>query len=582
MAFFPYPQLEEEDSVFRWKNDVLHSLIMSTVLLITIAYIVGMSIDIALSEWMVAFFSTVIYVSVLIVGISNRIQAKVKLVALVLIYHFLGLGLLLLLGIHGSGFLFLFVSPLIVGLLYSIKEVIKFGLFSLLTLLLLSIPVLIDFPPLKLGIRDYEIPSWISDISNYFVLSFMMSISVSALINHLNESLLKRKELTDELLEKQEKLVLEKQRAEELEKLKSSFLANMSHEIRTPMNSIVGYSFLLRSEMKVTERIGEYLDMIQTSSSDLLRLIDDIIDISRLESNQLTIVNQRVVLDDFMKSVHTALLDSKAYKSKNIEVRLVAANENPSLIIIIDDVRLRQILNNLLFNALKFTEEGFVELNYDVESGANMLHVRITDTGIGISKEDQKTIFSSFRQGSTEGINAGTGLGLSIVKGLVKLMKGTIKLDSEPGRGSSFKLELPFESSTQKHSSPTTDTEVPDFKDKLFIVAEDDEFSFKLMSRFLEATGATVMHAENGKVLLEVLENNVPDAILLDINMPVMDGYEAAEKIKIKYPGIPLIAQTAFAMAEEKSRCIELGCNGFITKPISRPDLFHALMTILT
>lgn len=400
----------------------------------------------------------------------------------------------------------------------------------------------------------------------------------------LNEEYLSQNEELHKNLEKMEKILKEleqaKAKAEESDRLKSAFLANMSHEIRTPMNSIIGFADLLRKN-KDTEKADTYLDVIQGSSKKLLRLIDDIVDISKIESNQLKIEESWCNLFQILSSSVSSFKESKIFKSKTkLEFKLHANKKYEDVLIKIDPVRLRQIVDNLVSNAIKYTEQGVVSVEYDIDEKENKLSLKIKDTGIGIKEEDQDKVFMRFIQADTGRVKIGTGLGLSITKGLIELMNGEIRLKSEYGKGSEFIVQLPLsEIQSIKQEENKIDDDEPDydFTNKLIYVAEDDLSSYLLIEEVLTETGAEVKHAFNGKLLLDLIETRIPNIILLDINMPVINGYEFLEEYKKKNLNIPVIAQTAYAMKNEKESCLKLGCSDYISKPINSKVLLQKI-----
>jgi len=391
----------------------------------------------------------------------------------------------------------------------------------------------------------------------------------------LNEEYLAQNEELQNNLEKTENLIHDlekaKRKAEESDRLKSAFLANMSHEIRTPMNAIVGFSELLGRE-NPTKKSEVYVKHVKNAGNKLLRIIDDIIDISKIESGQLTIEENECNISELMYEILDLYKENSLCKSKGLVLSLSVAKELENVTIKTDSVRLRQVIENLLSNAIKYTEKGSITLKLDLNQDKKKLIFSIKDTGIGIPAEDHKKVFDRFMQSYSKELQEGTGLGLSICKGLVDLMGGEIWFESEVDKGSVFHFTVPFvPHNGQKQETKNTVEKSRDynFSDKLIYIAEDDLPSFMLVKEILENTGAQLIHAENGVVLLENVKHKVPDLILLDINMPLLNGFAVMDKLaELNLQSIPVIAQTAYAMEDEKKRCLEAGCSDYISKPL--------------
>jgi len=376
-----------------------------------------------------------------------------------------------------------------------------------------------------------------------------------------------------------EELKDQKHKAEQADKLKSAFLANMSHEIRTPMNSIVGFSQILSQPDLDNKSRLEYAEYISNSSDLLLKIINDILDIAKIESGQLKIAYSNFNLNSLMNKIGVQASEMKKNKKKeHIEIRVLKYYEDTDLYINSDPYRLEQVLINLVNNAIKFTAAGVVELGYRITEN-NMLEFFVKDTGIGIPVEKKQMIFERFTQ--IEEVNnkqyEGTGLGLSISKSIIELLKGKIWVESFPACGSIFYFEIPF-SVNQKirfdevyvSSSPI---DYGYFKGKKLLIAEDVDYNFLLLREALKSFEMCLIRAYNGSEALKILnEQNDIEIVLMDMRMPVMDGYEATRKIKSQNAGIKIIATTAYAIMGDREKCIEAGCDYYLAKPI-RIDL---------
>lgn len=377
----------------------------------------------------------------------------------------------------------------------------------------------------------------------------------------------------------QQDLLLAKTKAEESDRLKSAFLANMSHEIRTPMNAILGFSDLLTSTNVVAEKQVNYKNIIRDRCHDLLHIVNDILDISRIESGEIEIYETETSVNTVIRELKTqyesklAIDPSKFDIHLNIEFGLKDEDDY----ILTDDVRVKQILSNLLENAIKFTHEGTIKLAYYPPVG-DQIHFYVSDTGIGIAKEQHKLIFERFRQ-SDEGATrkyGGNGLGLSIVNGFVNRMNGQINLDSEVGIGTTFHVILPYKR-VQKNSS-TISTSISavscKWQGKKILIIEDDKESREYLSEVFSDTGVECTCSGDGITAIHQINNNVFDLVLLDIQLPDYNGIDVLKKIRT-VTQIPVIAQTAYAMADDRKKYLDNGFTDYISKPINAQLLFE-------
>jgi PAS domain S-box-containing protein len=381
-------------------------------------------------------------------------------------------------------------------------------------------------------------------------------------------------------------LVIAKEKAEESDKLKTAFLTSMSHEIRTPMNHIIGFlDFLKDPELPSTER-EEYVQIIHDSSQVLLRLIDDIIDIAKIESGQLMINPSVFALHDLVFSIWKTYNDIRIKRNRLAVDFSLHPLTNKGIIIRSDAVRLQQILSNLLDNAFKFTEEGQIELGYDTDS-QNNLSFYVKDTGPGIDPSKHELIFVRFRQldYSTTKKHGGTGLGLAITKGLVELLGGTISLESGPGKGSVFRFNLPGVI-VKKMINPEPETEANavnyDWTGKTFLIVEDESTNFSLLTIMLRGSKARIIWARDGEEAVDLVDKRSDiDLVLMDIRLPGMDGYQTTKLIREIRPSLPVMAQTAYAMDVEINLAMEAGCRDYITKPIEKKLLLQKISALL-
>jgi PAS domain S-box-containing protein len=382
-------------------------------------------------------------------------------------------------------------------------------------------------------------------------------------------------------------LITAKEKAEESDKLKTAFLANMSHEIRTPMNGILGFAEMLNDDELDQEDRKKYLEIINNNGKMLISLIDDIIDFAKIEAGQIKIVQNDFSLNSLLKQVHSSFLSENLKKEKSkVNLKMIRAFNDDECYIKSDPNRLRQVLNNLISNAFKFTSEGYIEFGYKVKH-KKTLKFYVKDTGIGIPEKKLGEIFSRFIQADNSPTRkyGGSGLGLAISKGIVDLLGGRMWATSKESEGSAFYFEIPYIKAekvieVERKKKARTDYV---WDGKVFLIAEDDKFSFKFLEGFLRQTKAIILHAEDGKEAVELcLKNKDIDLVLMDIQMPEMNGLEATKEIKKFNRDMPIIAQTANAITEERQKCIKAGCDDFITKPVNITELYSLIDRYLT
>jgi PAS domain S-box-containing protein len=377
-----------------------------------------------------------------------------------------------------------------------------------------------------------------------------------------------------------------KEKAEESDRLKTAFLANMSHEIRTPMNGILGFAELLDDNSLTQERRREFISVISSSSKQLLTVINDIIDISKIESGQLIISNVRFNLNELMHKVLMTFDNIKINAGKpQLKLLLEEGLSDHESNVICDDVRLSQVLYNLLGNALKFTSVGFVKLGYRLEQGNLVFYVQ--DSGKGIPNDKQHFIFDRFRQVEESNTRqfGGTGLGLSISRGLVELMGGSLWVKSEENTGSTFYFTIPGTILTVAQI-PVVEKHAPNhlqgFNGSTILVAEDILSNFNMIQIMLQKSDARLLYAEDGAQAVKICREHAHiDLVLMDIQMPEMNGYEATREIRKFLPNLPIIALTAYAFEEDKLRVLNAGCNDLLAKPIDKEGLISKLSKFL-
>ncbi|MEN8157691.1 MAG: PAS domain S-box protein [Bacteroidota bacterium] len=377
------------------------------------------------------------------------------------------------------------------------------------------------------------------------------------------------------------KLLEAKRKAEESDKLKTAFLSNMSHEIRTPMNAIVGFSDLLSDEGLSMEERRDFIAQINQGADDLMRLIDDIIDIAKIEASQVNVHIAECFIRDMFKELHLMFIQNvkRAGKDK-VTVTIKWDWPMSDLAIYTDPFRLKQILVNLLGNAVKFTDEG--EIILGLEEHPEGIRFYVKDSGIGIREEKQRVIFDRFMQGheTKTKLYGGTGLGLAISKNLTEILGGKIGVESKSGEGATFWFTLPRNEVPLKYEAAlrTPLSEVKSWEGKKLLIAEDDHSNYYFLFEALKDTGVKILWSKDGEETLNIFREN-PDLnlVLMDINMPLRNGYECTRIIKKERPELPVVAQTAYAMSGEREISRDAGCDGYLSKPIKVKELLETL-----
>jgi signal transduction histidine kinase/CheY-like chemotaxis protein len=375
----------------------------------------------------------------------------------------------------------------------------------------------------------------------------------------------------------------EKERAIKSDLMKSAFLANMSHEIRTPMNAIVGFSELLNEEDDPDKRT-QYIQIIQSSSGNLLKLINEIVDLSKIEAGEMALSLSSFTVKRIFEEMDRIFSIELAHRNK-AHVKLLFEIDESDYFIFSDPNRLKQILANLLNNAVKHTNEGTITCSCLRQN--NTLIFSVADTGTGIPTEDQEKIFDRFTKFNYLNNNAeGTGIGLSIVEKLVGLLAGKIWLESTWGKGSSFHFTIPYNKSKDK----VIPKQVKQLRTKLtvetnnstILIVEDDEINALLIKEILKTTFPNFHHVSNGKEAIDWLDNgNECALVLIDMNMPIMNGYEASQHIKKQFPTIKIIAQTANAVLGDRQKSLDAGCDEYLSKPIDQEKLIQTMRDFL-
>lgn len=414
---------------------------------------------------------------------------------------------------------------------------------------------------------------------------------LNMLAEELEHSTVSLEEVEHKIEERTDELRIAKEEAEKANKVKSEFIANISHELRTPMNSILGFTEILQERVK-DEKNQKYLELIHSSGKSLLGLLNDILDLSKVDAGKMALEYQSVEPAKIFREIE--LIFSETIRNKEIDFTVDIDPALPKALIL-DEVRLRQILFNLVGNALKFTEKGFVKVsvsknNLERDHSKINLVFSVEDSGIGIALEDQQRIFEAFEQQKNQDQSkyGGTGLGLAITQRLVLMMGGEIELSSAVGKGSKFNVVLrdveisAIDEGADIQKSNSKQDFV--FEEGLILVVDDILENRILIQDFIELYPGKLrcVLAENGKQAIQLMRDIDPDLVILDMKMPVMDGYEASEIMKndVALCRTPIVALTASAYAEDVDRILKY-CDGYLKKPVSKSELASELAKYL-
>jgi len=385
----------------------------------------------------------------------------------------------------------------------------------------------------------------------------------------------------------QTELIAAKETAEASDKLKSAFLANISHEIRTPMNGILGFAELLNQDYITVEKRRYFIDLINESTAQLLSIVTNIMDISKIQAGQLEVSKSEFELNRMLHNVYNEY-ESKLKKiNKNyLSLHLEKGNNYGEVELFNDLDKLSKVFAHLLDNAIKFSHEGHIEFGYIINNDHNVQFF-VKDTGIGIPEDKLEFVFQNFTQVDYDSTReyGGTGLGLPISKGFVELMGGKIWIISEERIGTTIYFTIPGlikQFSVTENITNTKKSHEYQWVNRHILIVEDDILNYYLLEEALEKTNVQISHARSGREAIDYCRNIEFDLILLDIQLPVVNGYDAAIGIRKTNPYVPIIAQTANAMSEDKSKCLAVGCNEYMSKPIDMKELFNLMQKFLS
>jgi len=381
-----------------------------------------------------------------------------------------------------------------------------------------------------------------------------------------------------ERIEKENRIVEAKVKAEESERLKSAFLANMSHEIRTPMNGILGFMDLLRSPDLTHENRTNYIDIVTSSGNRLLGTLNDIIEISKIETSEMKVNISNVDTSEMMLYFHNFFRPQAGVKG--VKLMLKDHLQGDDAFIMTDRSKLESMISNLLKNATKFTTKGEIEFGNRIDGDRVVFYVK--DTGPGVNEANVRRIFERFVQGdmSTTRHFEGSGLGLSIVKAYSDMLDGKVWVESEPGKGSIFYFSLPYikPGNGQMNKAEFGNNTEKSRDDLTILIVEDDPASYLYLQKVLASEELNIIHTNNGLDAVKIVsENKAINLVLMDIKIPGISGIDATREIRLFNAEVPVIAQTAYAFASDREEAIVAGCNDFISKPINKNDLIKLI-----
>ena len=548
-----------------WRTRLFIQFLLYTFPVGIVVYIPSMMMSVVTGLIVIAVVDTITLALIILLVFSKKISIQTKKYLLAICLYLLSVVLLLVLGSIGPGLIYLVATSVFIILVIGKKAAyfsvfLNLGLYCLLSLSLAFPEIGIEF------LREYTLGAWIAVGANFLFINIITVASIALLLDGLQKTILNEKRLLNKLKKERKKLNEAKDKAIQSDKFKSVFLANMSHEIRTPLNAIVGFANLLLKNKGLNHQ-KRYIELITNSSKHLLNLINDVIDISKIEAGAVSMKIERVKLNDF---IHGIAASMKQLCPKHLEFKFSANEDDLYTELGIDTQKVTQVITNLITNSFKYTKKGSVELNAVLPPDQKIIYFSIIDTGIGISKEKQKKVFQRFYQENA--MHSGVGLGLSICASLVKIMDGEIAMKSEIDIGSTFTVKIPnFIEKVQNKPAilpQENKAEVLSFCNKKILIAEDDENSYTLLKDLLEEERYLITHSKNGDDAIKQAKSNKFDIVFMDMKMPILDGYEATRQIRLFDAKIPIVAVTAFAFNADAEKAFKAGCNDYLTKPV--------------
>jgi signal transduction histidine kinase len=513
--------------------------------------------------YFIGFADLFSFMIVLFISFNKSLKLKIKKMVLLSVILILSIILLLKLGFTGPGLIYLIAVTIAATLIFDSRAGYISVLINFIILVIfnLSLHYVSSLPESEWNIT---LSARLIICGNFLFLNVFSVYAITLLLNGMNKTL----KISEDL----------KKKAEESNNLKTAFLANISHEIRTPMNGIMGFTSLLNNPNLSSETRDQYVQIIQKSGDRMLNTVNDLINISKIETKQEELHNEKFNPFKLVRELYEFF--KPLAENKGLRIILKNDYSNEHFMIFTDLTKFTSIVKNLIGNAIKFTRKGVITINCFIEN--KNIYISIKDTGIGIAQDRQDAVFDRFVQADISDVQAyqGSGLGLSIVKAYVEMMGGTISLESELGQGTCFLVELPALVSAQQTADQTDEPmNTLDLRLKKILIAEDDFISYQHLEICLKPHFCDILHANDGEEAVKMAkENQDIDVILMDIKMPKMDGYDATKAIRRFDRDVLIISQTAYALEDDKEKSLSAGCNAYISKPID----MDALLSIIS
>ncbi len=579
MDHYSFDVITKEEGLPDLRDKLFISVLLLTFPICLLVYIPSVTVSLETNQFIIGLCDTIAILALIFIFFYKNMSIRNKKLCFTVTFYILSIILSVYLGIKGPSITILICTSVLITLFQSNRAgVISIALNAFIFLLMLAV---VPIKSINLTFfQEYTPVEWLGVGLNLIAFNALLVFSVASLVDHLNESFLKEKNLLELLKKESLHLIAAKQKAEESDRLKSAFLANMSHEIRTPMNGILGFAELLKTPDLTGEEQQNYIKIIEKSGARMLNIINNVVDFSKIEAGQMKAAISETNVNELMEFIYTSF--KPEVEKKGVQLALKNPLTFSEANVKTDREKLIAILANLIKNAIKYTHEGYVEFGCQLQ-GQN-LRFYVKDTGIGIAKDRQKAIFERFIQADIEDINAyqGAGLGLSISKAYVEMLNGKLWVESEKEKGSIFYFTIPrnielLDAGEIKTGTTIGKTEVP-IKNMKILIVEDDETSDLLISIMLERISGEILHAKSGSEAIELCRNNPDlDLVLMDIKMPLMNGYEATRQIRKFNKDLVIIAQTAYSIAGDREKAMESGCNGYLSKPIIKKELLSLL-----
>ncbi|GAF02801.1 ATP-binding protein [Saccharicrinis fermentans] len=564
-----------------WRERVFHYFTLALIAIGLVAYLYYTLSFLQDENYVAAISSSLFFLSVLFTGLVRTLPFRIRVFWIAASVYLLGGFLFVENGPASLGLVLLLSYSVLSGMMLGRRGSVNSIFFNGLLFLVVGVVGYLGLFQVKL-LQEISFAFYINLCVLFVFVNIITLFPMVSFINGMRFSFEKEHRYQHILGREREKLMRAIVKAEESDVLKNSFLSNMSHEIRTPMNAILGFSNLLSHKEISNPEKEEFVNLINLNVKNLLTIVEDLIDISKIDSGQLQIRNSAVCLHEVLDDVYTSFYkDIQRRGQMNIKLYLKEGIADRNTMILTDGARLKQVLVNLVGNGIKFTDRGFVEFGYELKN-EEVLQFYVKDTGIGLPVGKEDRIFERFYKFSEgrQTLYGGTGIGLSLVKDLLDLMGGKIWIESEPNIGTTFYFTIPYHKVRNvkaKYEIQKKDN-VYNWEGKTFLIAEDEEDNFRYLEVALSISNASLIWARTGAEAVDIFNriDNI-DLVLMDIKMPEMDGYDATREIKKQKRNVPVIAQTAYAMSEEREKSILAGCDDYIAKPIGYESLLKTI-----